>query len=318
MNKSPSDLRIVFMGTPDFAVPTLEKLVSAGLNVVGVITAVDKLGGRGRKWLLQSAVKKYALSHRIPVIQPKNLKRASFIDLLTSLRPDLQIVVAFRMLPEVVWSLPPMGTINLHASLLPAYRGAAPINWAIIRGEKMTGLTTFFIQKEIDTGRLLKQVQIPIHKDDTAGSLHDRMMHAGATLVHDTIVDLCAGQLEPKEQDHSQATGAPKIFKDSCEIDFTQSCASVYDFVRGLSPYPTARTRLDGVSLKIYAVKCTDQPSSHLAPGQVVSDGRTFLRMACIDTFVEVLDLQLEGRKRMDSQTFLNGYKISSTLSARK
>jgi len=258
------DLRIVFMGTPDFAVPSLEILVENGYQVVGVITATDKWGGRGKKKLLESPVKQAAVQHGIPVLQPKNLKDPEFLEELRALEANLQVIVAFRMLPEVVWGMPELGTFNLHGSLLPKYRGAAPINWAIIRGETETGVTSFFLQQEIDTGDLIFQESMPIHPDDTAGDVHDRMMHLGAKVVLKTVNAISEGSVTTQRQDDAEATSAPKIFSDTCQIDFDQPIQQVHDFVRGLSPYPAAWTTLDEQQLKILKAEAepADVPES--------------------------------------------------------
>lgn len=298
------------MGTPDFAVPTLRGLLEAGYEIVGVITATDKMGGRGGKQRLESAVKRFALRHHLHVLQPPNLKAADFIEELRSLEADLQIVVAFRMLPEVVWAMPPMGTFNLHASLLPKFRGAAPINWAIIRGEQETGVTTFFIQHQIDTGDLLLQRSTSIGPDDTAGDLHDRLMEIGSEVVLETVRGLESGTLQPKKQDDTAATPAPKLFRDTCRIDFQQPAQAVHNFVRGLHPYPTAWTTLDGQELKILRTQLLDEPHS-LLPGTIISDNKLSIRIACGERFVEVLELQLQGRKRMPTRDFLNGFEFA-------
>lgn len=295
------------MGTPEFAVPSLDILVRNGYDVVGVVTATDKWGGRGKKKLLESPVKKYALAHHIPILQPSNLKSAEFQEKLRAWDADLQVVVAFRMLPEAVWDMPRIGTFNLHGSLLPKYRGAAPINWAIIKGEKETGVTTFFIRHEIDTGDILLQDRLPIAPDETAGEVHDRMMHIGAELVLKTIQLIEAGEYELKQQDHNQASNAPKIFHETCEIDFNQPTQTVHDFIRGLSPYPAAWTTLDGKKLKILRtgmeVIAHDQP-----PGTFLSDNKNWVKVATQDGFVWLHELQLQGRKRMIVRDFLNGY----------
>lgn len=302
-------MRIIFMGTPDFAVPTLDALVKKGYNVVAVITATDKMGGRGNKKVLQSAVKKYAVANDIPVLQPKNLKHPDFIETLKSYQADLQIVVAFRMLPVVVWDMPPKGTFNLHASLLPKYRGAAPINWAIINGEKETGLTTFFLQHEIDTGNVLFQEKIAIENDETAGSLHDKLMVAGASLVLKTVQAIEENNYEPKKQDDALVSHAPKIFSDTCEINFDQSTQKTYDFIRGLSPYPTAWTTLDDLKLKIY--DCRPEKLVHeFRPGSFHTDGSSYFKIATQDGFILVSRLQLQGRRQMKIKDFLNGYRF--------
>ena len=297
------------MGTPEFAVPALDILVRHGYPVVGVVTATDKYGGRGGKQLLQPAVKTYALAHGIPVLQPEKLRDPVFLDELRALESDLFVVVAFRMLPEVVWSMPSRGTFNLHGSLLPRYRGAAPINWAIIRGDRETGVTTFFIRKEIDTGDILFQEKLPIGADETAGELHDRMMELGAKVVLRTVQAIESGTYTLQKQDDKQVTHAPKLFTETCAIDFDQPAKAVHDFIRGLSPYPAAWTTLDGLQLKIYRSR-PEKASHRLPPGTVVSDGKKNLKFATADGFIQVLELQLQGRKRMDTTAFLNGYEL--------
>lgn len=301
-------MRIVFMGTPEFAVPSLEILLDHGYTIPAVITAPDKPGGR--HGLQESAVKKFALSRGLEVLQPPKLKNPEFLEQLRACRADLQVVVAFRMLPEVVWAMPPMGTLNLHGSLLPKYRGAAPINWAIMRGEKETGLTTFLLQHEIDTGDMLFQEKLPIGENETAGELHDRMMLAGAQLVLRTVQAIENGTVQPQPQADVEATHAPKIFKETCEIDFNQSTAQVHNFIRGLSPYPGAWTLLDGKTLKITRTEKMPVTGNLPTPGTYVSDGKNHLRISTADGFVEVLELQLEGKRRMPVRDFLNGYKF--------
>lgn len=303
-------MRIVFMGTPDFAVASLNKLVQANKNIVGVITATDKYGGRGGKKLIQSAVKKYAVEKGLKVLQPKNLKAAEFIKELQSLKADIQIVVAFRMLPEVVWNMPPNGTFNLHGSLLPQYRGAAPINWAVINGEQVTGVTTFFLQHAIDTGEIIDQKKLPIGPDDTAGIVHDNMMALGADLVLETINNIENGTTTSTPQDENLVSEAPKIFKETCEINWDQSIDEVYNFVRGLSPFPTAWTTLHEKMLKIYACSKVKQPRSEDTPS-IESDGKSYLRIWATDGYLDITDLQIQGKKRMAIRDFLNGYEIN-------
>ncbi len=300
-------LRIVFMGTPEFAVPSLQILVENGYNVVGVVTATDKRGGRGKKQLLESAVKKYAVSQSIPVLQPEKLRDPGFIESLRRLNANLFVVVAFRMLPEIVWSMPEYGTFNLHGSLLPRYRGAAPINWAVINGERETGVTSFFIRQEIDTGDLILQEKMPIGENETAGEVHDRMMELGARVVLKTVQAIEKGDYTLHKQDDSLATKAPKIFHDICEIDFNQPTQKVHDFIRGLSPYPAAWTTLDGKELKIF--RTTKEITSHgHQPGTFLTDNKDWLKIATADGFVHIHELQLEGRRRMSNADFLNGY----------
>ena len=303
-------MRIVFMGTPDFAVASLDKLVQANKNIVGVITATDKYGGRGGKKLIQSAVKKYAVEKGLKVLQPKNLKAAEFIEELQSLKADIQIVVAFRMLPEVVWNMPPNGTFNLHGSLLPQYRGAAPINWAVINGEQVTGVTTFFLQHAIDTGEIIDQKKLPIGPDDTAGIVHDNMMALGADLVLETINNIENGTITSTPQDENLVSEAPKIFKETCEINWDQSIDEVYNFVRGLSPFPTAWTTLDEKMLKIYSCSKVKEPRSEDTPS-IESDGKSYLRIWANDGYLDITDLQIQGKKRMAIRDFLNGYQIN-------
>lgn len=316
------DLRIVFMGTPEFAVASLDALVKAGYHIVAVITAPDKPAGRGMK-LSESAVKKYALEHGLKILQPVKLKDPSFVDELKALKADVQIVVAFRMLPEVVWNMPPMGTINVHGSLLPQYRGAAPINWAVINGEKETGVTTFKLQHEIDTGNILLQQRFAIGENETAGEVHDRMKEIGAALLVQTIDGLVKGTIEEKAQQHSARPNgsagralitaplkhAPKIFTETCRIDWNKPVEEVYNLIRGLSPFPAAFTLLDGKTLKIFrAEKDTSAPL--IPPGKYESDGKHFLRYAAKDGYIEIKELQVEGKKRMQVEAFLRGYKF--------
>lgn len=300
-------LRIVFMGTPEFAVPSLDILLKNGYSIAGVVTSTDKMGGRGHKKIIESAVKKYARSHDIPILQPKNLKAPAFVEELKKLRADLQVVVAFRMLPEIVWAMPALGTFNLHGSLLPKYRGAAPINWAIINGEKQTGVTTFFIQREIDTGDVLFQEKMDIGENETAGDVHDRMMVLGAKVVLKTVSAIEKNDYRLKVQDDSLASKAPKIFHETCEINFIRPTEKVHDFIRGLSPYPAAWTMHKGEQFKIF--KTAKELTTHdLEAGKFLSDNKTWLKISTGDGFVHVYELQLQGRKRMDIKAFLNGY----------
>jgi methionyl-tRNA formyltransferase len=307
-------LRIVFMGTPEFAVASLNALVEAGFNIAGVITAPDKPAGRGMK-LTESAVKKYALEKGLHILQPQKLKNPEFLEELRALHADLQIVVAFRMLPEVVWKMPPLGTINLHGSLLPQYRGAAPINWAIINGEKETGVTTFKLQQEIDTGDLLLQEKILIGENDTAGQLHDVMKEIGANLLVTTVRGIEDGSLQETAQSKAleQFTGelkhAPKLFTDTCTINWNRSCDEVYNLIRGLSPYPGAVTHLQGKILKIYQSSKENTTPSH-TPGDYATDGKTYLKFACADGYIHATDIQLEGKKRIRVEEFLRGYRF--------
>lgn len=300
-------MRIIFMGTPEFAVASLDRLVETGKNVVAVITVPDKPAGRGQK-LQESAVKQYAVSKGLPVLQPSKLKDPDFLKQLKEFNADLQVVVAFRMLPEAVWSMPSLGTINLHASLLPQYRGAAPINRAIMNGETETGVTTFFLKHEIDTGDLIFSEKVPIGEDETAGELHDKLMHTGAELLLRTVQAIENGAM-PAMPQTGPVKHAPKLFKEDCRIDWNQPVAALHNFIRGLSPYPAAFTELNGNMLKIYRAKKIAMPH-HEIPGTFHTDGRTFLKVAATDGFISIEELQLEGKKRMKTEEFLRGYKI--------
>ncbi len=312
--KTVKDCRIVFMGTPDFAVAILERLVQEKCNVVAVVTAPDKPAGRGMQ-LSQSAVKQYAVQYGLKVLQPVKLKDPLFLEELSGLKADVQVVVAFRMLPEQVWNMPPLGTINLHASLLPKYRGAAPINWAIINGEKETGITTFKLQHVIDTGDVLMRQKITIRPDETAGELHDEMKVLGAQMVYDTLDGYCNGTLQPIPQNKLQheAIGhipeAPKLHTETCKIDWHKNAQEVFNLIRGLSPYPGAFTFLNEKMLKIYKASFEVAPISK-AIGGVETDGKTYLRFAAVDGWIYVKELQLEGKKRMLIEDFLRGYRF--------
>ncbi len=305
-------MRIVFMGTPQFAVASLDALITAGCDIVAVITAPDKPAGRGQK-LNESAVKQYALQNNIKILQPEKLKNEAFLDELRALQADLQVVVAFRMLPEVVWNMPPRGTINLHASLLPQYRGAAPINWALINGEKESGVTTFFLRQEIDTGDILFTEKITLTGDETAGELHDRLMNKGAGLLVKTVKGVESGRYNEHPQSQLMAgvelRHAPKIFKEDCLIDWNRPAITVYNRIRGLSPVPTAYTTLSGKTLKIYKAgyELTDHGAS---PGTFVTDNKTYLKFAAQDGFIFLSEVQLEGKKQMDIEAFLRGNKL--------
>lgn len=303
------ELRIVFLGTPDFAATSLKKLVDSNVNVVAVITAPDKPKGRGKK-LGVSAVKEYALEADLPILQPSNLKSPDFLDELRSFNADLQIVVAFRMLPVAVWDMPPLGTFNLHASLLPQYRGAAPINWAIINGETETGVTTFFLKHEIDTGEIIFQESEPIHPGDNVGSLYNRLMHKGADLVLKTVRAIANDDYPQIPQNTNQELkSAPKIFKDDCKINWEQPSEVIENFIRGLSPYPAAWSELDGKTIKIYQVRKSSAGTNKPA-GEFYSDGKTFLRVNTKTGTLDIQDLQLEGKRRMPVQDFLRGYQF--------
>lgn len=300
-------MKIVFMGTPDFAVPSLDILVKNGFDVVGVVTATDKLGGRGGKELLQSAVKKYAVANNLPVLQPEKLRDPAFLESLNALGADLQVVVAFRMLPEVVWNMPPKGTINLHGSLLPAYRGAAPIHWAVINGETETGVTTFFLQHEIDTGDILLQAKMPIAETDNTGDVHDRMMQLGAETVLASVQKIASGNYQLTPQDNSKVSKAPKLHHETCQINFAQPTKVVYDFIRGMAPFPTAWTTLNGENLKVFAAsKVADVPT--ITAGSFVFK-KNALWVATSDGHIALEEVQLQGKKRMKIVDFLNGYK---------
>jgi methionyl-tRNA formyltransferase len=320
-NLALNSFRIVFMGTPEFAVASLDALVKAGYNIVGVVTAPDKPAGRGMK-LQQSEVKKYALKHNLNVLQPEKLKDPAFVEQLRALKADLQIVVAFRMLPELVWNMPPRGTINLHGSLLPQYRGAAPINWAVINGEKETGVTTFKLKHEIDTGDILLQESFPIGENETAGEVHDRMKEIGAQLLVRTVQGIISGDLKETPQSAINEPGvpspepgvsslkhAPKIFSATSKIDWTKSADEIHNLIRGLSPFPAAFTELGDQTIKIFrSEKEHIIPTSR--PGRWESDKKTFLKFACSDGYILLKDVQLEGKKRMDIEDFLRGYRF--------
>lgn len=302
-------MKIVFMGTPDFAVASLSALVNAGFEVVGVVTAADKPAGRGQK-LQESAVKQYAVSKGIKVLQPLKLKDPIFIEELQALAADLQVVVAFRMLPEVVWDMPAKGTINLHASLLPQYRGAAPINHAIINGEKESGVTTFFLKHEIDTGDVIFSEPVDIADEETAGELHDKLMAVGAGLLVKTVKSIESGAFEEQPQPQSdELKHAPKIFKDDCLIDWNQPSQTVFNMIRGLSPYPTAFTKLNEKTLKVFKAELEDKEPG-IAAGGFLTDGKTFLKFATKDGFIKLIDIQYEGKKRMTVEEFLRGVRL--------
>ena len=301
------------MGTPEFAVAALDKLVQAGCSIEGVVTAPDKAAGRGMQ-LQQSAVKQYAIEHGLFILQPEKLKSPDFLEQLKNLQADLQIVVAFRMLPELVWNMPPMGTVNLHGSLLPQYRGAAPINWAIIHGEKFTGVTTFKLQHEIDTGDILLTATIPIGEQETAGELHDKMKEIGAELLLETVKGLSAGDLMETPQikmDEARAAElkiAPKIFTASCQINWNNPVSEIYNLIRGLSPYPAAFSFLEGKKVKIFKTEIINTVPT-VAAGEFETDKKAFLYFAGSDGYIALLELQLEGKKKMEIADFLRGYR---------
>ncbi|MEI6088203.1 MAG: methionyl-tRNA formyltransferase [Bacteroidota bacterium] len=315
--KTLQDLRIVFMGTPEFAVGSLSALVEAGCQIVGVITAPDKLAGRGMK-LTESAVKKYAVEKGLHVLQPEKLKNPDFIAALKALKADLQIVVAFRMLPEIVWEMPKMGTINLHGSLLPQYRGAAPIHWAVMNGEKETGVTTFKLKHAIDTGDILLQKSFQIGPDETTGEVHDRMKDIGANVLVETVKAFAENALIETQQSALSSEGslkhAPKLFTENCVVNWNQSIDQIHNFIRGLSPFPGALSKLDDKILKIYRSK-KEHSVKKETPGTVFSDGKTYLKIAAEDGFIHLLDLQLEGKKRMLTEDFLRGYRLANAQS---
>lgn len=305
------------MGTPDFAVESLKALVENGYKVVGVITAPDKPAGRGRQ-LSESAVKKFAVENGLKVLQPEKLKNPEFIAELASLKADLQVVVAFRMLPEMVWNMPPMGTFNLHASLLPQYRGAAPLNWAVINGETETGVTTFLLSHEIDTGRIIYQEKVAIGENDTVGDLHDRMMAIGAKLVLKTVDALAENKVKPVDQEElidqqNCMKPAPKIFKEDCRIDWTRDAETIRNLIRGLSPYPAAWTELEHrekkeiLNVKIFSASKEISGSPEM-PGTIYSDGKKLLKIACSDGWLSLTDIQLSGKKRMKTDELLRGF----------
>lgn len=316
------DLRIVFMGTPEFAETALRKVVESGFNVVGVVTMPDKPMGRHGSVLQSSPVKKYAQSVNIPVLQPEKLKSPDFLQELADLKADIQIVVAFRMLPEQVWNMPPMGTFNLHASLLPQYRGAAPINWAVINGEKETGVTTFFLKHEIDTGDIIRQEKITIADSDNVEIVHDKLMYLGADLIVETLNDIVSGNVTRKAQldyyvDESELKPAPKIFKDTCRIDWNKSSKQVYDFIRGLSPYPAAWTEMvmpDGTKcdLKIFGAEIVGKNIPASTPGTIDTDCKSYIEISTADGALRITDLQASGRKRMQTKSFLCGNDVSA------
>jgi len=317
------DLKIVFFGTPDFAVESLSRLVDGGYNIAAVVTMPDKPAGRGRQ-LQQSDVKRYAVEHGLPVLQPVSLKDEAFIEQLHGFNAQLFIVIAFRMLPEAVWQMPPLGTFNLHASLLPRYRGAAPINWAVMNGDTETGVTTFFLKHEIDTGDVIQQRSCPIGRHDNVEVVHDRLMVMGADMVLETVDAIIAGTVKPIPQDQMLTAGqhptpAPKIFKDTCRVDWSRTAEAVYNHIRGLSPYPAAWTTMTDeagnvTTLKVYQ---TSEPEP-FTPGETPDAGfikadRKTLRVACADGWLQVLSLQQSGKKRMDTDAFLRGFTITAT-----
>lgn len=311
------DIRIVFMGTPDFAVASLKALVDGGCNIVGVITAPDKPAGRGNK-LNESAVKKYTVENNLRVLQPEKLKNPEFLTELQNLKADLQVVVAFRMLPEVVWNIPLMGTFNLHGSLLPQYRGAAPLNWAVMNGETKTGVTTFLLDHKIDTGKIIFKKETPIGENETVGDVHDRLMEIGAKLVVETVDAIAGGNIEliPQTEliDENKIKHAPKIFKEDCKIDWTKDTETIRNLIRGLSPYPTAWTNMvhkttgNEIQSKLFFAKKVDSEEIGL-PGTIETDRKTFINVACKNGWLQITDLQIAGKKRMKTDEFLRGFQ---------
>ena len=318
MTTDAKKLRIVFMGTPEFAVPSLQALVAGGYNVVGVVTTPDKPAGRGQR-LHESDVKIAARELGLPILQPVKLRDPEFIEALRAWQPDLGIVIAFRMLPEIVWAMPRLGTFNLHASLLPQYRGAAPINWAIINGETETGVTTFLLNHEIDKGAIIGQIRVPIGEEDTIGTMYDRLMKIGTGLVLETVERIAAGKIEPIEQQHideSTLHPAPKIFKEDCRIDWSRPGKRIIDFIRGLSPYSAAWTALyregsdeEVLTAKIFAAKFEAADHPGIVCGTIESDGRSFIRVACADGWIRLEELQIAGKKRLSVHDLLLGWR---------
>lgn len=309
-------MRIIFMGTPDFAVPSLNLLYENGYDIAAVVTATDKLAGRGNK-LSMSPIKRYATERGLLVLQPEKLRNEDFLAQLQALNADLQVVVAFRMLPAAVFTMPPLGCINLHASLLPQYRGAAPINWAVINGDSETGLTTFYIEQAIDTGKILRQTKLPIGDNETAGELHDRMMHIGAQLLLQTVNDIKNGSAAPIAQTNvANMLPAPKIFTETCQINWLQSAQQIHNFVRGLSPYPSAFTYLNGQPIKILQTSLDNSQLEIMPPiaaGTIISDHKKTLKVATNDGLLNIVQLQLSGKRQMTSVEFLNGYRQALT-----
>ncbi len=303
------DLKIIFLGNPEFARYHLEKIIDAGFNVVAVVSAPDKPAGRGMKFS-QTAVTKFAKEKNIDCLQPTNLKNQEFIEKLKSYKADIQVVIAFRMLPVAVWDMPPLGTINLHASLLPQYRGAAPINWAIINGEKHSGVSTFKLKHEIDTGNLILQKECTIEADDNAGTLHDKLMVLGAETMVETLSLIAEDKvIEIEQVSDGELKSAPKIFSETTQVDWNNSANDLHNFIRGLSPYPVAKTKLDGKQLKIFDALVEHMNHNH-KPGSVFTDGKKMLKVSCLDGYIHLLDLQIQGKKRMKINDFLNGYDV--------
>lgn len=300
-------MKIVFMGTPEFAVPSLDALIKSGHEIVAIVTAPDALGGRGGKHVIQSAVKQYALSHGLNVLQPVKLRDKSFISRLKALHADLQVVVAFRMLPEVAWNMPPLGTVNVHASLLPKYRGAAPIHWAVINGEKETGVTIFRLKHDIDTGDILAQSRLAIGPDATTGEIYNELMNLGAKTLVNSLESLEKGNVTLIKQDDALACPAPKLYHDSCKIDSSVPSATIHNFIRGLSPKPTAWLNYKGIKYFFYKSKMTDIKSTGVPGTLIIRINKLYL--STIDHDLEILQIQAEGKRTMTQQEFVNGYK---------
>ncbi len=297
------------MGTPDFAVPTLEALLASKHEVVAVVTATDKIGGRGNKQLIESDVKKCAMQHNLPILQPEKFRNPAFLEQLQSFNADLQVVVAFRMLPEMVWNMPRLGTINVHGSLLPKYRGAAPINWAIMNGETETGITTFFLRHEIDTGNIILQEKTPIAENENFGDLYQRMKHIGAHALMQTIQKIEIGDTQATPQNENLACPAPKLFLENTELDLSKNITEAYNFIRGLAPYPAAWTTFNDTQLRIFnAEKQPDTPTEPI--GTFLTDHKKYFKIALSDGYLNLLDIQLAGKKRMDIKSFLNGWRV--------
>ena len=318
MNKE--NFRIIYMGTPDFAVEPLKKLVESNYNIVAVVTNPDKPAGRGQK-IQESAVKKYAQSQNLKILQPEKFRNENFLNELKSLNADLQIIVAFKMLPEMVWNMPKLGTFNLHASLLPQYRGAAPINWAVINGDKTTGVTTFFLKHEIDTGNILFQEEVPILENDNAGIIHDKLMHTGAELVLKTVDAIIKDNYTLINQDdlikdNTEIKHAPKIFKNDCKINWENKIDSIHNLIRGLSPYPAAWTEMtndnEKIQLKIFQTKKEEKNHNHKT-GELITDSKTYLKIAVNGGFINILELQQAGKKRLSVSDFLRGFQNITT-----
>lgn len=322
MSIDKKSLRIVFLGTPDFAVESLKDLYEGGYNIVGVITMPDKIGGRGHK-VIESPVKRFAVEHNLPLLQPEKLKNEEFIAALREWKADLQIVIAFRMLPEVVWNMPRLGTFNLHASLLPKYRGAAPINRAVMNGDKETGVTTFFLKHEIDTGDVIQQVSIPIDIKDNVGVVHDRLMMLGSKLVIETVDSILDGTIKSIDQDKMisegvEATPAPKIFKEDCHIDWNNSVENIYNQIRGLSPYPGAWSSFydednNEMQFKIFQTELPEQKKTDYQPGTILHD-KDYMKIVCGDGVLEIVEVQLSGKKRMNVQDMMRGFDLQNKI----